>query len=177
MKINENQKMIVSGKKEIIEILQSIRKEEIVELIKDINVVVKVHYVNYADSSNLIGFDKFLQFIYILIPRFYKDFSIFPDVVNLIQSKNIFYALADIFYLNFYDIQNVFIKNKGFSSFNLGNPTEPGEKLKDSESRVKTLLNKTELINFDLFLDSLAIASTFIKFSQKYDEVEKVSVV
>jgi len=45
--------------------LESIRKEEIVELIKDINVVVKVHYVNYADSSNLIGFDKFLQFIYI----------------------------------------------------------------------------------------------------------------
>jgi len=94
--------------------------------------------------------------------------------VNLIQSKNIFYALADIFYLNFYDIQNVFIKNKGISPYNLGNPTDPSEKLKDSETRVKTLLNKTELINFDLFLDSLAIASTFIKFSQKYDEVEKV---
>lgn len=55
--------MVVSGKKEIIEILQSIRKEEIVELIKDINVVVKVHYMNYADSSNLIGFDKFFQSI------------------------------------------------------------------------------------------------------------------
>jgi hypothetical protein len=36
------------------------------------------------------------------------------------------------------------------------------------------LLSKTDLINFDLFLDSLAIASIFIKFSEKYDEVEKV---
>ena len=53
--------MIINGKKEIIDILQSLRKDEIVELIKDINMVVRVHYDNYADSTNLIGFDKFLQ--------------------------------------------------------------------------------------------------------------------
>ena len=60
----------------------------------------------------------------------------------------------------------------------IGNNTEMSDgKNKDNDNKIKNLLNKKELINFDLFLDSLAISSTFTKFSEKYDEVEKVIII
>ena len=59
----------------------------------------------------------------------------------------------------------------------LGSHTEFSEiKSNEEEFKMKNLLSKTELINFDLFLDSLAISSTFMKFSNKYDEIEKVKI-
>lgn len=60
----------------------------------------------------------------------------------------------------------------------IGSNTEMSDgKNKDNDNKIKNLLNKKELINFDLFLDSLAISSTFTKFSEKYDEVEKVIII
>ena len=67
------------------------------------------------------------------------------------------------------------LKRRVINIIIIGSVSEVTEaKGKDIDIKIKNLLSKTELINFDLFLDSLAISSTFIKFSERYDEVEKV---
>ena len=52
-----------------------------------------------ADIWNLTNFSSKL----IVKLSFYKDFGLFPDVVNLAQVKNIFFALSDILYAHFFD--------------------------------------------------------------------------
>ena len=54
--------MINSGKKEVLDILQNLRKEEIVELIKDIHQVVMIHYDNYCDVTGYMSFDQFYKY-------------------------------------------------------------------------------------------------------------------
>lgn len=45
---------------------------------------------------------------------------------------------------------------------------------KDVEKKVKDILSQNEYINFDLFLDSLAIASTFCRFFDEFVVIDRV---
>ena len=53
-------------------------------------------------------------------------------------------------------------------------PTESNKTVKEYEKKVKELLSQNEYINFDLFLDSLAVASTFCKFIDNLIVIERV---
>jgi hypothetical protein len=44
------------------------------------------------------GFISFEQFF-----EFYKDFSIFPDIINLIQLKDIFFTLSELLVKELHD--------------------------------------------------------------------------
>jgi len=47
------------------------------------------HYQNYSDKTGYMCFEQMFEF--------YKDFSIFPDIITLIQIKTIFNSLSEYF--------------------------------------------------------------------------------
>lgn len=49
--------------------------------------IILPHFQNYC-CSQLMNFEQYFDF--------YKDFSIFPDIINLSLLKLIFYSLAEI---------------------------------------------------------------------------------
>lgn len=100
---------------------------------------------------------------------FYKDFGLFPEFVNLVELRNIFFALSDILYLH-YKEKDVNINKEETSSQLECNRTVP----KDVEKKVKDILSQNEYINFDLFLDSLAISSTFCRFFDEFVVIDRV---
>lgn len=53
--------------------------------------------------------------------------------------------------------------------------TPEAKYIKEYESKVRNLLAQNEYINFDLFLDSLAVSSTFVKYSDSFNELDKAS--
>ena len=106
------------------------------------------------------------------IKRFYKHFSIFPQIINLVQVKNIFFSLADIL-LQHYE-QNC--NSKFF--INRGNEENFDSKsFSEKNSSLKKHLESQEIINFDLFLDSLAISSSLIKYTDYLEDHEKVFIL
>jgi hypothetical protein len=50
-------------------------------------VLLASHYKNYSDTNELMSYEQFYDF--------YKDFSIFPDVINSTTMKNIFFFLTE----------------------------------------------------------------------------------
>ena len=54
------------------------------------NLVNKIypHYISYSDNLELISFSS--------LHEFFKDFSMFPDFLNLIQLKTMFFSLHEI---------------------------------------------------------------------------------
>jgi hypothetical protein len=46
------------------------------------------HYQIYSNYNKFMTFDQFFDF--------YKNFSLFPDIINLIQLKNLFFTLAEV---------------------------------------------------------------------------------
>ncbi len=110
-------------------------------------------YEIYSDNHLLMTFDQFFDF--------YKDFSLFPDVVNLIHVKNIFSALSEIF-----GSQNTFAKHSDESD------------LRSLNSDINHLsVNKTKqkvCINFPLFMESLAMTAMHFKFDQSFRDIDKL---
>jgi hypothetical protein len=147
--INKND-VVMSEKKTIYETLQKLRKDDIIEVIRDIHSIMSVQYVNYSEEGHM-SFDGFY--------KFYKDFGIFPKVITLIQMKNIFFSLSEILALHFNECKHKNSKDKSTCNCN---------------SRLDTYLKKKDVINFDLFLDSLAIVSTFIKYVEHLEDHEKI---
>jgi len=47
------------------------------------------HYQNYSDNNCFMSFEQLFEF--------YKDFSIFPDIITLVQIKTIFNSLSEYF--------------------------------------------------------------------------------
>jgi len=95
------------------------------------------------------------------LKRFYKDFEIFPDIVNLIQTKNIFDIIADSLLKE--KIHSVYhTPTKG-----LGNITSTNNLFHPSD-------NKLPNINFGLFLESLALASFHSFVNVEKGALEKI---
>jgi len=104
---------------------------------------------------------SFIQFY-----NFYKDFGIFPTIIKLIEVKNIFFALSDILIAH---TNENFAKSKIFESV-----ADIKSENKDEENKIRNLIKNKEVINFDLFLDSIAVTSTFLRFTEKFNESEKI---
>ena len=100
---------------------------------------------------------------------FYKDFGLFPDIVNMLQLKNIFFSLADLLRSHYFDKTE---EEKVLKESQLGTENTRNDNF---ENKIKEMLKKNEFLNFDLFLDSLAISSTFMKFNEQFDDIEKVT--
>ncbi len=46
-------------------------------------------YKFYSNKNNLMSFDQIFDF--------FKDFSLFPDLINLVQLRSIFHSLSEIY--------------------------------------------------------------------------------
>lgn len=105
-------------------------------------------FLCYADSNSLIDFQLFFAF--------YKDFSIFPDIANLIEIKKMFFILLQI-------------QTEGLKPQNtINNCIKTSVLAKYKSSKYDTLMK------FDYFLYSIAIASRFVKGRDHTNEYEKL---
>jgi len=113
--------------------------------------VIIVFYENYCDTKSLMSFDQFYEF--------YKNFSLFPDIVNLVQLKKIFTTLAEAYLLqklNEGQEQNVDMK------YTMDNTNHPKK------------FNNKICINFNFFLQSLAMTAMFFKFDNRFRDLDKI---
>lgn len=95
------------------------------------------HFSNYADLKELIDFEG--------VYKFYKDFEIFPNLLNLIQLKTIFSSLHEILVEDL-DVEYIL-----------------GKEIKDN--------NK---INFNSFMDTLLLTSIHIKKEEDLSPIERI---
>lgn len=106
-----------------------------------------------------------------MLCRFCKDFSIFPDIVNLVQLKNIFFTLADFLKGQVETDSNfeakLLFKSSSKVDIRMSSDIHTGAKIKD-------LICKEKCLNFDLFIDSLALASLHTKTHEDLSEIEKI---
>lgn len=101
------------------------------------------HYLNYCDKFELIDFELFNQF--------FRDFDIFPRVVNLMQIKSIFFVL-----------QELIVNQLNISKDNSLDPTYKNE-----------IVYKLK-INFDFFMDGILLSSIHLKEIEELSEIEKI---
>lgn len=86
--ILENRKNVsVLYSKQMVFAIKALKEERIVSIIQMLHDVLLPMYQNYCDNAGYMSFE--------LLFDFYKDFDIFPEIVNLIQLKNIFFVLSE----------------------------------------------------------------------------------
>lgn len=98
--------------------------------------------MNYADNNELIDYRG--------VNNFYKDFEIFPDLINLIQLKTIFSSLHEIL----------------------------AEQILDEENEIEiTLIKEIKdncKINFNSFMDTLLLTSIHIRTEEDITSIERI---
>jgi hypothetical protein len=112
--------------------------------------VILPHFENYSDKYGFIKYENFFTF--------YKDFNIYPEIINIVQLKNIFSTLSDLLISS---IENSMTLTKSQNDSNI------------SES-IKTEFVKYEKLNFNLFIDSLILSSMHTKLHFEGNEVCKI---
>ena len=103
-------------------------------------------YTGYSNPQLLMTFEQFFDF--------YKDFSIFPDIINLIQIKKIFSTLSEV-----------------YSHREIHEVAESGSFILIDNLNVKQVNH--DYINFNLFLQSLVIAAMYFKFNENFKDIDK----
>lgn len=151
----KNIRLPINQENSINEHFEKINKPEIVKFINtqrsfilELESPMSTFYTHYSNSRSLMSFDQFFDF--------YKDFSLFPDIVNLITLKKIFFTLAEVLGNLENDETSM---SKSFISFE-----------KDNLNTGKANYN---FINFNLFLQSLAISAMFFKFNENFRDIDK----
>ena len=126
--------------------IKKINDEKIKDFLNKISPVIKPLYLKYSDKEENFKFKDFFEF--------YKNYDIFPEVVNLYELKNIFYTLSN---------QN----NKNNSDLSKENKTI-SIKNKENENI------KNNKINFDLFLQSLALSAMFFNYKDIITDMNRM---
>ena len=108
------------------------------------NLVNKIypHYISYSDNLELISFSS--------LHEFFKDFSMFPDFLNLIQLKTMFFSLHEIVCEQIDNFTNEF------------------------EKKIINEIKNNKKLNFNSFMDALLLTSDFIKGNQEQNNIEKL---
>lgn len=114
---------------------------------------------------------------------FYKDFSIFPDIITLIQMKTIFNTLSETLENDTIKI-NFSNKSRGIFVFKYENCVVNNSFIdmtmnkslhEENENKIMKTFPKKDLINYHLFLESLAITAMKFKFNEKFSDLDKVN--
>ena len=122
--------------------IKALKDEKIVAIIQSLHDVMLPLYQNYCDNAGYMNFE--------MIFNFYKDFEIFPEIVNLIQLKNIFFVLSESMCSN------------------------SKEQEKSENGQGKRNLLKNEYINYPLFLESIAFSAMFFRFEESFNNIDKL---
>jgi len=159
--LSENDQLF-NEKRKINDILFNLKKSEINDIIKDVNPLIEPHYSKYCNKQGLLNFETFFNF--------YKDFTIFPEMINLILVKNLFFSLADAYgkqlnMLGVNPLTKTSEKNAVIKSMN---------SVDISQNNVnRRAITKNEFIDYGLFLDSLGITSFLMKSNSNTNQQEK----
>jgi len=155
---------IFTEKRKINDLLFNIRKGESIEVLRDIHPLIFPHYENYSNPKGLMNFDTYFNF--------YKDYSIFPEMTNLILLKNIYFTLTDIYSRQLNNVGGQINYSRSvFESITKQNVTASDNPQNIANRRA---INKNEYINYDLFLDSLALTANLMKNSAEYKTSDKM---
>lgn len=129
--------------------------QDIIKILTKLGLYLKDFYEYYSNEN---GNMTFLHFF-----NFYKNFSLFPDLINLVQMKNLFCFLTE-------KKKYVFIINSNNNS-----------KKKKGDKNNKKLINNNDLniedhnlLTFDKFLISLSISSFLFDFDNNFSSVDKI---
>lgn len=151
MKIDEYNKNAVSSYKQIIEVMMNINQSEGKNILYQFANVVFSIYTNYANIDGNLNFNNFFLI--------YKDFDIFPDFINLIEIKRLFFAMS-------------VIGNK---------QRKRNESLEDlinkdsiNDNYCELTGEKNEIVGYDYLLWSLGVASSLIKGKENSNECERL---
>jgi hypothetical protein len=157
--------------------------------LKDISSLIIHHYQNYCDGYNLLSFEQFFEF--------FKDFGLYPDMVNLTQLKEIFYFLAEEFTLSLDNLNDVAQSqskkitidrqldnlDQNLISYDIIKSLTTRENFKSIEmsiseskevKKIKYKIAKNEKINFYCFLEALGVVSYNIKYNDNFNQVDRV---
>ena len=135
----------LNKKEEIVKILSEVRKSNIMIIINDIEKIIYGIYLNYCDQNEFLHYDKFFQC--------YKDLTLFPNILNINQLKIIFFTVCDLF-----KEQVIIELNKQNNKLDRDNLVKYNPFFKDN------------LINFEIFCETLGISSYFIKGYEKSNQ-------
>ena len=128
--------------------IKKINDEKIKDFLNKISPVIKPLYLKYSDEEENFKFKDFFEF--------YKNYDIFPEVVNLYELKNIFYTLSN---------QN----NKNNLNSDLSNENKTISIKNKEKENIKN--NK---INFDLFLQSLGLSAMFFNYKDIITDMNRM---
>jgi hypothetical protein len=87
---------------------------------------------------------------------FYKDFSLFPDIINLIQIKKLFSTLAEV-----------------YSNSEMNDLSHSNSYVSIDKDNLNVGRASNNIINFNLFLQSLVLASMSLKLGDNFKEIDK----
>ncbi len=104
--------------------------------------IIYPHYVNYADKEDLIN--------YAGVYNFFKDFEIYPKLINLIQLKTIFFSLHEIL------SEQISIEENEYDF----------KEIKEIKEKLK--------INFNSFMDTILLSSIHIRLNEEISHIEKI---
>ena len=151
MKLDEYNKNTVSSNKQIIEVMMNINQSEGKDILYQFANVVFSIYTNYANVEGNLNFNNFFLI--------YKDFDIFPDCINLIEIKRLFFAMSVIGNAQ---------RRRNESLEDLINK----ENINDDYCELTGA--KNEIVGYDYLLWSLGVASSLIKGKENSNECERL---
>ena len=141
---------------EIQQAIEKVNTPKIKEFIIKFAQVIQPHYEMYSDASTgNIHFVNYLQF--------YKDYSLFPDLVNMVKLKNVFFTLKESM-LSVNSCHNTLNNNKKESKNYIS------EEADDEGEREY----KGDEITFGLFVESLGITAMMFNFKNILNDMDKM---
>jgi hypothetical protein len=106
---------------------------------------------------------NFSSKIIILKYSFYKDYNLYPEVVNLVQLKTIFTTLTELLPTS--------SPSEDFNSLRKSINIQTARTISNNDV---TNTVKSEKLNFSLFVDSLALASLHHKIHNDHTDITKI---
>ena len=146
---------------EIQQAIEKVNNPKIKEFIIKFANVIQPHYEMYSDASTgNIHFVNYLQF--------YKDYSLFPDLVNMVKLKNVFFTLKE----------SMISVNSCNNTINHNNHKKESESCgiisEEGDCAEEEGAYKGDEITFCLFVESLGITAMMFNFNNILNDMDKM---
>ena len=134
--------------------IKKINDKKIKDFLKKLSPVIKPLYLKYCDEKENFKFKDFFEF--------YKNFDIFPELINLIELKNIFYTLSDNFNKNQNNLNSNKLEDLSNNNRTINTKNKERENIKNNK------------IDFELFLQSLALSAMFFNYKDIITDMDRM---
>ena len=139
-------KNIITANK-LTEIMNKLQNEEIKYFMKELSPIMYPLFSKFSDLSKKMKFSHFLEF--------YTQFDLFPELITLNQLKIIFFALNDT--------SKISNANMNKTNYNI-----------TYNSEYKNTQIKVERLDYDKFLESLAITAMIFNYKNIVNDIDRL---